>query len=75
MVIDKDLEKAVEWHAKAVKQGLPEAQYYLAKCYEEGKGAKKNLSKAKKWYAKAAEQGVKNVQIVGKENSNVKNFF
>ena len=56
---------------KAAEQGDDKAQYYLAKCYEEGKGVEKDLVKAVEWYAKAAEQGEKKTQFVGPKKSKV----
>ena len=47
---------------KAAKQGYVEAQYELAKYYEEGRGTFKNERKAFERYKKAAEQGNAEVQ-------------
>ena len=42
---------------KAAKQGVDRAQYYLARCYEDGNDVDVDYVKAVEWYAKAAEQG------------------
>lgn len=39
------------------ESGVPEAQYELARCYDEGRGVEQNGSHAFNWYSKAAEQG------------------
>lgn len=41
----------------AAKQGDPEAQYNLGRCYKEGRGFAKNEAVAVNWFRKAAEQG------------------
>lgn len=38
------------------KEGYPEAQYALGKCYEEGKGVSRNNKLAFEWHLKAAAQ-------------------
>ena len=53
-----DYEEAARWFKKAADQGLPEAQYQLGKCYEEGKGVSEDEVEAVKWYQKAAEHGL-----------------
>ena len=42
---------------KAAKQGDPDAQYCLGRCYKEGIGVEKNEDMAKEWWHKAADQG------------------
>ncbi|MDD4060928.1 MAG: SEL1-like repeat protein, partial [Kiritimatiellae bacterium] len=39
----------------AAKQGDPEAQYNLGRCYKEGRGFAKNEAVAVNWFRKAAE--------------------
>lgn len=53
----KDFKEAVKWYRLAAKQGLAEAQYRLALCYENGTGVRKATKAATDWYQKAAEQG------------------
>ena len=38
------------------KQGNPNAQWQLGRCYEEGTGTQQDYVKAVKWYEKAAKQ-------------------
>ena len=42
---------------KAAADSIPEAQYHLGLCYENGNGIGKNLETATQWFAKAARQG------------------
>lgn len=59
------LEKEGEHHAVevahfyelAAAQGLTEAEYNLAMCYEEGTGVDVDLEEANRWYVRAAEKG------------------
>lgn len=44
-------------YLKAIEDGDPEAQFYLASAYEDGWHFVKNEAEAVKWYCKAAEQG------------------
>jgi TPR repeat protein len=48
---------------KAAEQGSAEAQYKLAKMYEDGDGVAKDAVKAVEWYRKAADQGNEKAQI------------
>ena len=47
---------------KEANKGNSEAQYYLAKMYDSGHGARKNINKAYYWYTKSADQGNSNAQ-------------
>ena len=38
------------------EQGDADAQYFLGKLYENGRGVRQNYAEAAKWYRKAAEQ-------------------
>jgi TPR repeat protein len=58
-----DYEEAARWFKRAADQGLPEAQYQLGKCYEEGKGVSEDEVEAVKWYRKAAEQNFEPAQF------------
>ncbi len=55
--IEVDLKQSFYWYNEAAKNGQAQAQFNVAKCYENGKGTKKNRPKALTWYKKAAEQG------------------
>src|SRR6185369_17754049 len=48
--VEKDEQKAFEWHKKAAEQGNADAQYYIAVCYVNGTGVEQDEQKA-------AEQG------------------
>ena len=52
----KNYKKAVEYFLKASSGNISESTYYLAKCYEEGKGVAKNHKKAIELYKKAVYQ-------------------
>jgi TPR repeat protein len=41
---------------------MPEAQYQLARCYDNGAGVPEDNAEAIKWYQKAADQGVAEAQ-------------
>ena len=60
----KNYIEAKKFFKKAAEQGHVDAQYYLGRCYEEGKGVSKNLSEAKKWYQKAVDQGSTKAQYI-----------
>ena len=49
-------EKAVDLFSLLAEQGHIEAQYFLALCYENGKGVQADQEEAVKWYRKSAEQ-------------------
>ena len=53
------MKKAFYLYAKAAEQGFDEAQYRLAKMYEEGRGIVQfpRFREAFYWYRRAAEQG------------------
>lgn len=51
-----------QWHAKA-EQGQPDAQFKLAKMYEQGQGVDENIAKAVYWYRKAALSGNAEAQL------------
>lgn len=51
-----DLAKSALWYEKAAKQGLADAQVYLAEALEYGQGVPKNMIDARSWYERAAEQ-------------------
>ncbi|MHC4665054.1 MAG: tetratricopeptide repeat protein [Planctomycetota bacterium] len=49
-------ERLPEWK-QAADLGIPEAQWLLARCYDEGFGVERNEIHAISWHLKAAEQG------------------
>ena len=55
--IEPDLKKSFYWYNEAAKNGHAQAQFNVAKCYENGKGTRRNRPKAFEWYQRAAEQG------------------
>lgn len=56
-VFTNDKKLAAYYLTFASKANLPEATYYLAMCYEQGKGVNKSLTEAFKLYDKAASLG------------------
>jgi TPR repeat protein len=50
-------EEAFKLYEDAARQGLPEAQFELAKCYYEGRGVPQEYAPAGKWYLDAANGG------------------
>ena len=60
--VKQSYEKAVEWYAKAAKQGHAYAQCNLGNMYENGHGVKQSDSDAIRWYGMAAKQGIQIAQ-------------
>lgn len=53
-----DYDKPVfEFQSKLAKQGIAEAQYFLAQMYEEGRGTRANPEMARHWYEQAKLNG------------------
>jgi anti-anti-sigma factor len=50
-------ERTAEAYRSDADAGNAEAQYQLARCYDEGRGVEQNAADAFAWYMKAAEQG------------------
>jgi len=55
--VQQDDRLAAEWMLKAAKQGLVEAEIFMAALYDSGAGVSQSTSEADKWYRKAADQG------------------
>ena len=49
--------EAARWWTSAAAQEHQRAQFYLATCYDLGRGVRKNFSKAMRLYRSAAEKG------------------
>ena len=49
--------EAAHFYKLAAAQGLTEAEFNLAMCYEAGTGVDVDFEEAKRWYARAAEKG------------------
>jgi TPR repeat protein len=64
---DASLQKeAFDWLTKAAELDYPEAQYYLAKAYEEGLGAEPDQGQVFRWLSKAADNGhLESAYIIG----------
>ena len=60
--VKANAEKAVEFYTLAANQGHQDAQFELARCYENGSGVVKNLEKAVEFYTLAANQGYRCAQ-------------
>lgn len=58
----RDINRAVEWYARAAKKGNAPAQNALGRCYEHGNGVSRNMRKAVKYYRMAAESGLSTAQ-------------
>lgn len=52
-----ELHEMIRWVKKAAEQGYPQAQEFLACCYQVGKGVIVDPAEEFKWFRKAAEQG------------------
>lgn len=59
-----DYKKAMEYFTKASDKGNADAQYYIAKMYEDGKGVIKDSEEAFRWYRKAAKNGDSTSQCI-----------
>lgn len=59
----KDYKSAFINYQKASELGIPEAQYYLATMYLEGKGTRKNKRKSMEWLEKSADNGFAPAQV------------
>lgn len=57
-LVERNMEKAIEWYTKAALQGHFRAQLFLFDRYFNGNGVKKDLTKAFEWCKMAAEQGI-----------------
>ena len=57
VLASSDPTTAAEWHRKAAKQGLRDAEFNLGLAYQNGIGVDQNFQEAFKWFQKAAEHG------------------
>ena len=55
--VKQNYEKAFQWYKLSAEQGVKQAQYNLAGCYEMGRGVIQDMGKALEWYMKAADRG------------------
>lgn len=55
--VQKEFGLRFELWKKAAELGVPEAQWFIGSCYENGIGTKKDDGEAVRWYQPAAEQG------------------
>ena len=62
--VTHDDSTAFSWYQKSASngEGYIEAQFYLGRCYEKGRGTSIDLVKAKEWYKKAADRGHQNAK-------------
>ncbi|MEF3075701.1 SEL1-like repeat protein [Methylobacter sp. Wu1] len=51
--VEQSDEQAFHWYEKAAENGVAEAQYRLACCYESGRGVEINIKLADKWFESA----------------------
>ncbi len=55
--VSKDLFKAFKLFKSAATQNVPDAQYYIGLCYDNGYGIAKNVNYANYWLTLAANNG------------------
>ena len=60
---NKEYYKAFEILSPFAEEGDAEAQFYLAKIYENGYGVSKDIEKANKWYQLASKGGNPNPSL------------
>ena len=56
LVLNKNIQHALQWYRKSAEQGNALAQFNLGAMYKNGQGVEKDYSKAIEWYTKAANQ-------------------
>lgn len=56
-VVAKDVNKAIEYYKEGAEWNDPNAEYFLAECYEKGVGVEKDLQRAIEYYSRAKEHG------------------
>lgn len=61
--VARDLDKAVEWFAKAAQQDHAKAEYKLGYLYYTGEGVRRSYSRARRWLGKSARQGYSPAQF------------
>lgn len=61
---EKNLKKAEKWLDAGAKAGNAEAQYYLAKVYDDSKGGKHPNKEIVEWLEKSATQGYMQAQLM-----------
>jgi TPR repeat protein len=59
-LVEKDMEKGLEWYRKAADLGNARSMYALGYAYQCGQGVETDLAEAAKWYEKAALAGHQN---------------
>lgn len=57
--VRQNFARAVEWTLSAARQGHPDAECKMGKCYRDGRGVQKDEQQAREWYEKAAAHGSK----------------
>ena len=59
---DGDYEAAIKWYEQAAQDGYANAQYNLARMYQNGEGVTRDYGAAIKWYKRAIKQTHSNAQ-------------
>lgn len=54
--LEHGIQGNIEWFRTYAIQGIPDAQYNVGWCYENGEGVEKNIDEAVRWYLMAAEK-------------------
>ena len=55
--VERNMEEAARWFARAAERGFAPSQYSLGSLYEKGLGVPRNVERAKALYGEAAEKG------------------
>lgn len=55
--VRQNFARAVEWTLSAARQGHPDAECKMGKCYRDGRGVQKDAQLSLEWYKKAAAHG------------------
>ena len=59
VVVNKNLNKSLDYYRKSAESGFPTAQYNMGEAYAEGRGVEKNNVTALKWFILAGTRGDK----------------
>ena len=62
--VARDPTKAIGWYRRSAEAGIPEAQFNLAHCLANGRGAPRDDAEAFIWMRRAAEQGLTDAQYL-----------
>ena len=60
--VRQNFAKAIEWTLAAARQGHPDAECKMGKCYRDGRGVQQNTELSLEWYKKACDHGSSEAQ-------------